>query len=324
MKNKKLMILVGAAAVVALAVFLLMRSGKKDYIAREADLKLHLTAGQSVKLRRTQRVDLKEKKLMGITIDYKLELDYTITCKEVKPDGTMFVEQRWDAGRMEGTGRKGELNWDSTKGPQIIPHQAKLYSRLIGRSIELEVTPNGEVLEPFGLEVIADAMLYKDGIRPGYEVTEEEYKSYQKMKVEELKNTLEYVLDPVIDGYPEQSIQPGDTLNVQDTGIITGVQGSGMKLTYKGLHEQNACFEVTTTVTGSAGSPDKERTFDVERQEKREGKGEIEVDTQTGLIVGAEVTFDCVIQSRNEFLWQPELRKEETLEGEIATIIKRL
>jgi len=323
MKNTKLIILVGAAAVVALAVFLLMRSGKKDYIAKEVDLKLNLTAGQSVKLRRTQRVDIKEKKLMGISFDYKLELDYTITCKSVKPDGTMFVEQRWDAGRLEGSGRKGDLKWDSTKGAQIVPQQAKLYSKLVGKSIELEVTPSGEVLEIWGLEVIADALLYQAGIRPGNDLTEEEYMDYQKMKVEELKNTLEYVLDPVIDGYPEQPIQPGDTLDVIDTGIITSSLGSGMKLIYKGLYEQNACFEVAMTVTGSAGSPIRIAAAEEERQEKREGKGEIEVNAQTGLIVGAEVTFNYDIHRKiYDVLLQK--RKEETLEGEIAIIIKRL
>ena len=323
MKNKKLIILVGAAAVVALAVFLLMRSGKKDYIAKEVDLKLNLKPGQSVKLRRTQRVDLKGEGFMGISIDYKLELDYTITCKSVEPDGTMFVEQRWDAARMEGSDRKGDIDWDSTKGRQIVPHQAKLYSKLVGKAIELEVTPSGEVLEVWGLEVIADALLYREGIRPGNDITEEEYQSYQKSKVEELETTLEYGLEPVIDGYPEKPIQPGNTLDKQYTGIITDSPGTGMKLTYKGLHKQNACFEVTTTVTGSERSPIKTNPSEEERQEKRQGKGEIEVDTQTGLIVGAEVTFDYDIY-RKIYNLLLQKREEETLEGEIAIIIKRL
>lgn len=324
MKNKMLILLAAAVIVVGIAAFLFLRSGKKDYVTKEVTLKLNLKPGQSIKLRRTQRVDLKGEGFMGVTIDYKLELDYTIACKEVKPDGTMFVEQRWDAARMEGTGRKGDISWDSSKGAQLVPYQARLYSKLVCESIELEVKPSGEVVQTFGLEAIADAMLYKEGIRPGFEATNEEYRNLQKMKVAELENSLEYVLDPIIDGYPEQPIQPGETLERMDTGIITGVQGSGMKLIYKGLYGQNADFEVTTTVTGSAGSPEKERTFDVDRQEQRQGKGEIEVDAETGLIVGAEVTFDCKISSTNEFLWQPELRKKETLEGKIATIIKRL
>jgi len=323
MKNKKLMILILAAAVVVIGIILLMQGGKKSYSAQPASLQLNLTPGQSVKLRRTQRVDLEVKGFMGPTMDYKLELDYTITCKEVKPDGTMFLEQRWDAGRLEGSGRKGPLEWDSSKGPRVIPPQAKLYSKLVGNSIELEVTPKGEVVEIWGLEVIADALLYQAGIRVSNEITEEQYKNYQEMKMDEVWETKEHILDPSFREYPEKTFQPVDTWLTNDTGIITGTVGTALNLTYKGMHNQHACFEVATTVTGG-GTPEKERTFDVERQVKGDGKGEVEVDVETGLIVGAEVTFDWIIHATNEFLWQPELRSKEKIEGQTVTIIKRL
>ncbi|MBN1766493.1 MAG: hypothetical protein JW860_14660 [Sedimentisphaerales bacterium] len=293
-------------------------------VLHEFNLKLSLPKGKIYRFCRREAVDLKEKDktFTGKVRKFWYEIDYTVTCLDVYDDGTMLIEKSWDAGRAEGVGKGGRFEWDTQNKKFLVPDEIKQYAKLIGKKITFEIGPTGEIYWIENCEVIADAILYAKGIIK-LTADPETYESMREMIMDQVWATKEYMFECGLASYPVSVLKSGDRWEVQKATTTAQEGVEVYKLTFDQVANGIATFDVLISARADSASMGATPAEKVKSEINAWASGRLEMDADTGLIVGHEVKGDLKIQANVEDrLWQ--VKYEQNMEGTISQSLKKI
>lgn len=165
---------------------------------KEVQLRLSLAPGDSVRLRKTQEMDVTTECRRPKRMTYTINLEYALRCLERDEDGVMLIKQTWVSAWAEGEGVEGKFEWHSDRDIRPVPVEVRRYAALVGKSIQAKVNPRGNVLELWGGEVVADAMLAEWDPREHSGMSEEKYESHRQAYSTRLLQSQEYILDGLL------------------------------------------------------------------------------------------------------------------------------
>ena len=323
MKERKLavyLLVVLAVSIVALYWF-----GHEHFEEVPVDMRFCMSPGQSVRMRITENVDLKEEGYMGTIIRCESRLDCTMKCLEVEQDGVMRVQQKWDSGAIKGVGPKGRFEYDSLLHPGMGPLEARRLAKLVGNSIEARIKPSGEILELWDGEVIAGAMMSEKGVRKS-NIGVEVYELLRTEIVAGVWQSREHLFDAVLRSYPESEVAVSEQWTTLGQAFATRSGLEEIIFTYKGIKEGCACFDLICSV--SAGSDMLESlaspAMNVESRLEGTGVGIAEMDVQTGLFTKVQVNMDWVIMGKSQLFGLADMKKSKKITGSSVATLEML
>ena len=288
-------------------------------------IRFKMEPGEIVSFRRTDKVDMEEGGILGVKLKYLSEIDVILSCEEVDEEGNMIIKQSWDRASVKGVWPKGEFKWRSEDGPQVVPELAKRYSKLAGKSITVRISPEGELLELWNGEVIADALLFEKGIRVDSHMDEETYASYQQEATQEVFESREHVLDNVLPEYPDRELANGDTFTIYEKFTTSSYSVQEMELTFCEVLDGQACFNATAAISSVGEDATTDPGFVSEVTAKGRGKGAMKLGADNGMLSYAKVVMKVKTHCKSQLGGiSGIMTKERTMEGDMTTTISTI
>ncbi|MBN2374928.1 MAG: hypothetical protein JXD22_00905 [Sedimentisphaerales bacterium] len=288
-------------------------------------IRFKMEPGEIVGFRRTDKVDMEEGGVWGVKLKYLSEIDIILNCEEVDEEGNMIIKQSWDRASVKGVWPKGEFKWRSEDGPQVVPELAKRYSKLAGKSITVRMSPEGELLELWNGEVIADAILCEKGIRVGSDMDEEVYKEHQQEVTQEVFESREHILDNVLPDYPDREMANGDIFTIYEKFTTSNYAIQEMEMTFCEVLDGQACFNAKAAISCVGEDATADPGFVSEVTAKGQGKGAIKLDSDNGMINYAKVVMKVKTHCKAQLGGiSGIMTKERTMEGTMTTILSAI
>jgi hypothetical protein len=234
-------------------------------------LRLNLKPGQTYTLSQTTHQEINQT-IGGNPQTMKQAFTFTYSFKpsKVDPDGTIHGTYKHDAITVKMQGPGGQVDYDSSrdKEPPTNP-MAKPFAALVGKELQVVMTPRGEVKELKGADEILAAVLESMGDLP------EQVRATAKQQMESqfgeaaMKESFEqmtaiYPKDPVAVGESwdvEHRVTAGMPMVINTTYTLKSLDGGRATLDFKGTAKTDpdapagivpgAKFSLEGTQTGS-------------------------------------------------------------------------
>ncbi len=287
------------------------------------ELALKMAADTTFRIRTRTEVNLAEKGLMGKTRNFWFEIDETYTCTSVDEDGTMTIKQSWDAGRGKGEVGGGRFEWDSIEGPRAVPEIAAKFKRLLGKSMETAVKPNGELVDMWDADILADAILLENGV-DGRKMDEEFYRLHHlEPMMDSIWESHEMLLTPALFSYPDKSLKPGDCWSYRSKASAVSEGFELVFLTLKEVRNGKAIFDVKIGVDLGDNPMDSDAVADRKSETGINSTGRMTFDLASGMIESAELKGEIKIESdvKNKLFDQS---FEQNMQGTIKLSMTRI
>ena len=216
----------------------------------------------------------------------------------------------------------------STVGGWVTTRSSGQFSSAYG-SIEemvfgLEVVlPNGEILELWNADVIAEAILLEKGVRPK-KAEDEEYEAYLEMMMDQVWESKEHVLDCAWGSYPEKTLLTTEQWWIEAPATTTRPGLQVMKLKFNQVRKGKAHFDVILSAMAGDDSMDGGDFFgSINSKIDSFAQGKMEMDVSTGLIAQATVSGDIRMEAQIEDrLW--DVQYEKNMEGKISQSLRQI
>jgi len=323
---KKIILLFSVLLVLIVALVLFQGKNAEQSTAEdlhEVDLQLQMKEGDIFRFTQREEIDLKEagKGMFAAKRKFWVELDYTIKCLEVLEDGSMMIEQRWDAARAEGAGKGGRIDWDTEiKDKRATPPDMKRYYKLVGKWIKVQVTPEGEILNLWNPDVIAKALLYEKGVKVN---TMEDDDPELEMMMDRVWESKEHVLECAWRSYPEKTLTASEEWRIEAPAATMRAGLQVTKLTFNQVRNGLAQFDVVLSARVGTDPTDGDFFGTIESKIDAWAQGEMEMDVSTGLIAKATVSGDTRMEAQIEDrLW--DIKYEKNMEGKISKSLRQI
>jgi hypothetical protein len=135
-----------------------------------------------------------------------LGLGYTYEITEVQSNGNYWITVLYNWALYEQQTSLGEISYDSSDPPDVVPPEALGYKALLGNGFSIRVTPRGRIIEVLGLEEMQSNMIDEMGITDEAMRQEMEQVLQDLYSIEAMKDQLKFLPFE----YPEHPIQVGE------------------------------------------------------------------------------------------------------------------
>jgi hypothetical protein len=264
--------------------------------AGKTELKLKLKKGMSFRQRvyieqttsqisRGKRSEgQKDKKVQTY---YETTIDYTFLVEDVDARGTAVVKVSYDSIQVVRDDSEKRDVFNSTLPSTFDSPLAYPYSAMIGSGFRVRIDPSGEVRDIMGVEELQSYVLSR--FRPADSARRETIigSLNQLFSAESLKDVVLQLMPP----YPPSSVSVGDTW--QRTILVGGKVPMTLKAEYK-LARRDA-DKVVIEEDATIGNNNSVRLvdsagFQISYDIKGSRKGTIEIDPETGWMMGRSFT----------------------------------
>lgn len=133
---------------------------KTPGLGGKVQLRLNLQQGKTYTTRVTTSQEISQE-ILGQKQDMTQEmgLGYAFEVQQVASDGTMSAKMTCNWTSFKQDSPLGKVDYDSSKATQAIPTAAKPFAALVGTSLTMDLSPQGEVSNVKGLEKMIEAVL---------------------------------------------------------------------------------------------------------------------------------------------------------------------
>jgi hypothetical protein len=212
-------------------------------------------------------------------IKQTIEIKYTFDVEDVDSDGNTTVKVTYQSIRFSQVGPRGEVEYDSSNPSPNIPPEATGLATLVGKSITVKLTPNGQVKEIKGVDEMIASMIKE------LNIPEDMKSSMEKSLKEQFGDeALKEMMESNVIEYPKKSVASGDTWSNK----VTVSKGFPMVLenTWKLKERKNgiSVIEVSSTIeSNTEAEPIKIDSMKISYKLSGWQKGTMEVQEATGL-----------------------------------------
>jgi len=180
-------------------------------------------------------------------IHQTLGLGYTYQITEVQSNGDCWIAVLYNWVLYEQQTSLGEISYDSSDPPDLVPPEALGYKALLGNGFSIQITPRGKILEVLGLEEMQSNMIDDMGITDEATRKEMEQVLQDLYSIEAMKDQLKGLPFE----YPEHPIQVGEPWS--DSSETTVIVPLHIENTYTLRDVQDG---IATIIASSIITPD--------------------------------------------------------------------
>jgi hypothetical protein len=266
-------------------------------------LRLNLEAGESYRLRMITDQKVSQT-IQGQQQDLTqtVGIGYTFDVGEVKSDGSMLATVTYEWVRFEQKGPAGEILYDSANPPDRIDPSAAGYPALLGQSFTMELSPEGQVKDLWGVDDMLAGILGALDLPPGgmRDTLEQSFRS--QFGEQSMKENMENMM----------AIYPADPVDIGDTWTKKVVVATGFPMilenswTLKSRQDGVATIAVFSKVEPNPDAPPLEiGPIKISYELSGEQQGTMELDEGTGWTLGAHMTqaFSGEMKMGDDMSW---------------------
>ncbi len=250
-------------------------------------LQLNLEQGSTYTMRVTT-----EQKISQTMHEQKFDMNQTIIVEyfydvvELNEEGNAIVKMTYRKVGFNQDGPMGRIDYKSWEEPTTVPMAAKAFAALVGKSLTMEISPQGRVSHISGTDKILDAIL-KEFDSPMDNAAKKETEQHLKRQFGE--DAIRETMNDMFAIYPKKPVGVGDTWHgeavmamgfpvvIHNTWRLKGIKNGKVYLDVNSKIKPNS--EASVTQMGM------EMTYDVSGDQK----GSMVLDESTGWLREAEL-----------------------------------